>query len=461
MKQFKKVFVLCSVVIVVLTFFGVFSYRVYAVPSTSTNYKLDPQGLNAFGGQGTSTHYSMVSSGGEAVVGNGSGGSYKLSSGYVGQLQQSIELNLTASNTQAYYPLNTNTGIQAYDATANNLSGTLSGSAGWGTGKIGQAATFNGSSSYIQTDYPTQVTNEFTYSGWFYVDSFSAGWESVFGDFQHTGSAGGATGVNFVPRNGSIQICAGDSTGSYVLGTHCNINFASGAVTTGSWIFGTLTYDGTTLKAYVNGSQIGSTPRSISHASAKFVLGRWGVTYNNYYFDGSIDEVKIFNRALNATEVRNIYDANTAGIANAVTVPEVVPGVPQTVGMDMTVITDAGGYDAAISQNNNLTHSDTSTTIAALSGGSITTPVLWDDGTTKGLGFTLISGMSIPAKWGSGPVNYKYAPLPSSATTFFSRTGLSAGAKEVTNMQLKLDVPTSQKSGQYTNIVTVTVTAKP
>ena len=70
---------------------------VYAVPLTSPNYKLDPQGLNSFGGQGSSSNYRMVSSGGEAVVGNGSGGSYKLSSGYVSQLQQSIELSLTES----------------------------------------------------------------------------------------------------------------------------------------------------------------------------------------------------------------------------------------------------------------------------------------------------------------------------------------------------------------------------
>lgn len=451
-----------TIIVVVLLNAAVIPHALFAVPLTSPNYKLDPQGINAVGGQGSSANYRMVSSGGEAVVGNGSGGSYKLSSGYVGALQQSIQLNLTESGVQAYYPLDTNTGIQAYDATANNLNGVIS-NGSWSSGKIGESVALSGSGAYFEPNYPSSITNEFTYSGWFYVNDFAtgSGWGSAFGDWQYNG-AGGASGINFIPRNGSIRICAGDSTGSYVNATHCNISFNSSAVTTGAWIFGALTYDGSDLKVYINGTQIGSTARNLTHVSGKFSVGRWSVGYNNYYFNGSVDEIKLFNRALSGSEIQSMYDANNAGITGAVTIPQVTPGVPQNIGLDMTVLTDAGGYNATISQNNNLTHSDSSTTIAATNAGSLTTPGLWDDGTTKGLGFTLTGGLGLDTgKWGTGPVNYKYAALPNTATTFFSRTGLSGGVKEVTNLQFKLDVPTNQKSGGYTNIATVTAVMKP
>ncbi len=236
----------------------------------------------------------------------------------------------------------------------------------------------------------------------------------------------------------------------------------SSGIANGAWhhvvyVFDSGVTNGSAL--YKDGSQVATCSYTRQSTGTNAAIG-WNSS-NGQYFNGEIDEVKVFDRKLTATEIRNLYDANNAGISNALTIPQITPGVSQNAGLDMTVITDAPGYDAAISQNNNLTHTDTTTTIPAISGGSITTPVLWDEGNTKGLGFTLTGGVSIPAKWGTGPVNYKYAAIPGSSTTFFSRTGFSAGQKEVTNMQFKLDAITSQKTGEYTNTVTVTATTKP
>lgn len=421
----------------------------YAVPLTSTNYKLDPEGINAFGGQGGSANYKMVSSGGEAVVGSGSGGSYKLSSGYVGALQQSIELTLTDSGTQAYYPLNTNTGIQAYDATANNNHGVFAGgstSPTWVSGKLGQGLGFDGNDVVTVTSH-TNLTSPATFSwgGWVYPTNVTA--DQMFASKRNS---------NYLRIVGSKAFVSLNIGGQKTRTGTTNLP-------NNNWSHIFATYDGSVIKLYVNGIQEGAdlaATGNVGSMNGVMDFGRFTAADPRPFY-GTLDEFKMYNRALSAQEVRALYDANMAGIANAITVPEVVPGIPQTVGMDMTVITDAGGYDAAISQNNNLTHSDTTTTIPALPGGDITTPVLWDDGTTKGLGFTITGGLSVPAKWGTGPVNYKYAGLPGSATTFFSRTGLSGGQKEVTNLQFKLDVPTSQKSGQYTNIATVTTTLKP
>ena len=158
-------------------------------------------------------------------------------------------------------------------------------------------------------------------------------------------------------------------------------------------------------------------------------------------FSGSIDEAKVFSRALSANEVDPEYDA----------------GISQTSNFDAAMLTDAqNGYNLSVSRNQNLTKGGDS--IAAVSG-SIASPVSWVEGTTKGLGFTLFgtNATAIDGKWSSGS---SYAAFPGSATSYYVRTGKQS-TKDVVNLRLRLDVPTSQVSGVYTNVITTTGTITP
>jgi hypothetical protein len=65
---------------------------------TSPDFQIDPDVSNTFGGSPSSTNYGLVDSGGEAVIGNGTSGSYKLTSGYVAQLQQSLQIVVSPSS---------------------------------------------------------------------------------------------------------------------------------------------------------------------------------------------------------------------------------------------------------------------------------------------------------------------------------------------------------------------------
>ena len=175
-------------------------------------------------------------------------------------------------------------------------------------------------------------------------------------------------------------------------------------------------------------------------------------------FSGSIDEAKVFSRALSADEVDAEYDAgaagNTAGLSFA---SQITPGISQTSNFDAAMLTDSqNGYNLSVSQNQNLTKGGD--TIAAVSG-SIASPVSWVEGTTKGLGFTLFgtNATAIDGKWSSGS---SYAAFPGSATSYYVRTGKQS-AKDVVNMRLRLDVPTTQVNGVYTNVITTTGTITP
>jgi len=77
-------------------------------------------------------------------------------------------------------------------------------------------------------------------------------------------------------------------------------NVAGAAVQTGQWYFLTYTYDGTTSRLYVNGSLVDTQPAAITFSAntESFYIGKTPNPTYPYYFNGVIDEVRIYNRAL-------------------------------------------------------------------------------------------------------------------------------------------------------------------
>lgn len=100
----------------------------------------------------------------------------------------------------------------------------------------------------------------------------------------------------------------GSST-SYDLATH-----------EGSWnhILETFDSDGTTItkKTYLNGVLKLTVTRAVSafQNSSAINLGTFRDN-NNRYWDGFLDEVGVWNRALTATEVTELYERNQSGIS--------------------------------------------------------------------------------------------------------------------------------------------------
>lgn len=96
--------------------------------------------------------------------------------------------------------------------------------------------------------------------------------------------------------------------------------------------------------------------------------------------------------------------------------------------------------------------------IPAITSGTIASPAAWNEGTTKGLGFSLSSAPSLDGKWNSGS---SYAAFPGTATTFYSRSGSLVNQVDTIGMRARVDAPLSQKAGDYTNTITITGTTLP
>ncbi len=130
------------------------------------------------------------------------------------------------------------------------------------------------------------------------------------------------------------------------------------------------------------------------------------------------------------------------------------PGTPVTGQSQLSVTTDAwNGYSLSIEKNHRLRHTNGTDEIPDHAG-TIAAPLAWSAPNTIGLGFSVASGTDVAAKWGAGT---KFAAIPTNvATLFHARTGYRSPA-DTTTIGYKLDVPSTQRSGDYDAVVTYTV----
>jgi hypothetical protein len=80
-----------------------------------------------------------------------------------------------------------------------------------------------------------------------------------------------------------------------------------------NWTHYAGTYDGSTLKLYINGVLDNSTACVGKNAINVFnpVIGRWFTSADYYYMNGTIDDVMIFDRSLSAEQIKALYQGKT------------------------------------------------------------------------------------------------------------------------------------------------------
>lgn len=449
MRRLKRLFYIAVLVGIVAVLGGSFQ-QANAYRFSSTNYTIDASVGNSFGGSNSSTNYKLVSSGGESVIGNGAGGSYKLGAGYVAQLAKSMQLSVQPTGLIAYYPLDEGAGANVGDNSVNSNNGTGVNNT-WTTGKVGGALAMNGSNRYVAIpDSASLNPSTITVSAW----------------LNSSDTAGAASAVtkwdDITQGDGEWILGHGNTTGTFrfliKIGGTIYRDESSTGFSTGTFHHVVGTYDGSKVHLYVDGAEVGSALSASGSMPATLPGVRIGNrSSDNNYYNGTVDEVKIFSRALTAKEIKAEYDASSAGYAAGVSLNTITAGSSQTADIDASILTDAAGYNLAVSQNQNLTSG--ANTIPAVSG-SIASPVTWSEGSTKGLGFTLVitTATAIPGSWASGNA---YAAFPGSATTFYTRTGYGSGVKDRLTMRVRADVAASQAIGDYANTVTWTGTTAP
>ena len=187
-----------------------------------------------------------------------------------------------------------------------------------------KAMPFNGTDQYIQaTSSIVTGNNSRSFSLWYKTSSSAA---------QIPFSIGGPTDTT---SNSQFAYCLNrysSNTQAAIFGKSNDTSaFTVPNTSDGNWHHLVVTYDQSNLKVYIDGNleATPSLPSSNYATSSGLTIGSW--SDNNRYFDGSIDEVAVFNTALSADKIQQIYDATA-----------VVNGVPQTANLF------TGGLDSSL-----------------------------------------------------------------------------------------------------------------
>ena len=186
-----------------------------------------------------------------------------------------------------------------------------------------EAMSFNGTDQYVESSY-SPILNQSIYSFSFWLKNNINSGASNDGIITADSST---RGWSILQDNQTFKFNPNISGGGAI------IDVANFFNTTGAWIHCAITFDGTNLIVYKNKTNVGSSntgTRNLNANNNNLTIG-----YNNFssarYFNGSIDEVAIFNKALSPEKITQIYDATA-----------VVDGVPQTANLF------TGGLDSSL-----------------------------------------------------------------------------------------------------------------
>ena len=205
-----------------------------------------------------------------------------------------------------YWKFDDGSGSTAIDSSSNGNNGTLFNNPSWVPGKLGGALQFNGGSSYVEIqDAPVfEATSSLTVSAWVYSPNFqqnamivtknpvNTDWQL----FLETGSSGeGSGGIKWRSGSGVSGIVA---------------PFPSD----GEWHQVTAVQSATLATLYIDGvSEATGTVADLGTEPGTLDIGRFD---NDFYFNGNIDDVRIYGRALSADEVLSFLEFTPSQVSN-------------------------------------------------------------------------------------------------------------------------------------------------
>jgi hypothetical protein len=221
------------------------------------------------------------------------------------------------SGLVAYYPFNGN----ANDESGNNNTGTVTGAVLTSdrSGAPNSAYFFNGTSAYIRVpnNQSFDVTPAgFTVASWFKADPSQP---DPTGIYDLIDKSHGSNGSYDDHAGWAVQFFNGGGT-HFAVGTGTSFPWqtadSTGPILDNTWHHISGTFQGSTIKIYIDGvlkSTVtlspGETPLSNTRdlfIGRHYALGR--------YFRGTIDEVRIYNRALSDSEIALLGSVESGGV---------------------------------------------------------------------------------------------------------------------------------------------------
>src|SRR4051812_19649231 len=245
-----------------------------------------------------------------------------------------------SSGLVAAYGFNEGSGTTVTDISGNGNNGTVTNTS-WSTGgKFGGALSFDGTSSWVAIANSTSLnlTTGMTLEAWVNPSATGSLWRTTILKEQSGGLAYALYANTDTNRpSGHVYVSSEFDTRG------------TAAVALNAWTHLASTYDGTTLRIFVNGVQASSTTVGGNIKTSTGVLRIGGNSIWGEYFRGLIDEVRIYNRALSAAEIQT--DMNTAVGGNPPPPDTTKPTVSMSAPADGSTVSATVALNANASDN--------------------------------------------------------------------------------------------------------------
>ncbi len=226
------------------------------------------------------------------------------------------------ANLVACYQLDEGGGNVYLDEVQNTVynDGLTVNSPAWVTGRIGQALSFNGSSQYgyAPDHLSLDIENQITLAAWI-KPTVNGTQYLVKKGIRNTASGYELSLATATTSTGAFFFRINDNTTCRVDLTIPYANYF------GSWVHVAATYDHINLHIYVNGVQVDDalTPCAVNIISNSNVLAIGAQSDGTSNFTGSMDDVRVYNRALSAAEIEALFlQPTAASLVNLSALPQ-------------------------------------------------------------------------------------------------------------------------------------------
>jgi hypothetical protein len=190
----------------------------------------------------------------------------------------------TPSGLVAWYKFDETSGTTALDSSGNGKHGTLINNPTWTIGNKSNALSFDGVDDYVSVN--VALPDSYTAAMWIYPVSDSQ-WQSLLAEAEaYTMQYYGDDHLNFWYQG------SGDIT-------------STGTVSKNRWSHVAFVKNGNSVTFYINGAAAGSGTTT----APAITISQIGTDSGNLAYGGRIDDLKLFNKSLNSTEILSLYNS--------------------------------------------------------------------------------------------------------------------------------------------------------
>ncbi|MFH1884276.1 MAG: LamG domain-containing protein [Planctomycetota bacterium] len=191
----------------------------------------------------------------------------------------------TKAEIVGWWRFDEGSGTVAYDTSGNGNDGTFNGDPQWVSGFIGGALEFDGEDDYVAIG-DLDLTGSFTLIFWMRPSSLPGEWHSVVMKEYDYGFE--FDGTNLLGR-------VGNGAGGW--GATVTTTISAPAI----WYHAALTWNGSDLEMFIDASSVGQNTGTHVSNNNPLLFGSWNTS--SEFFNGIIDDVRIYDHVLSGVEV--------------------------------------------------------------------------------------------------------------------------------------------------------------